>query len=39
MEMGHIQLTQGGPEIKYHIQEGMSGKWSFLAKLLGEVES
>ena len=30
-----IQLTQGGPEIKYLLQEGMSGKGSLLAKPSG----
>jgi len=29
---GCIQLTQGGPEIKYLLQEGMSGKGSLLVK-------
>ena len=35
MENGCIQLTQGGPEIKYLLQEGMSRKGSLLAKLSG----
>jgi hypothetical protein len=35
MEKWCIQLTQGGPEIKYLLQEGMSGKGSLLAKPSG----
>ena len=33
MENGFISTPQGGPEIKYLLQEGMSGKGSLLAKL------
>jgi hypothetical protein len=32
MENGCIPPSQGGPEIKYLLQEGMSGKGSSLAK-------
>jgi hypothetical protein len=35
VENGNIQLTQGGPEIKYVLQEGMSGKGNLLAKPSG----
>ena len=32
MENGYLPPPQGGPEIKYLLQEGTSGKGSFLAK-------
>jgi len=34
-KMGSLQLTQGKPEIKYLLQEGMSRKGSLLAKPSG----
>jgi hypothetical protein len=37
VENGGIQLTQGGSEIKYLLQEGMSGKESLLAKPSGPI--
>jgi hypothetical protein len=35
VEDGCIQLLQGGPELKYFLQEGMSRKGSLLSKPSG----
>jgi hypothetical protein len=37
VENGYIPLTQGGPEIKYLLQEEMSRKGSLLAKPSGPI--
>jgi hypothetical protein len=37
MENGCNPLPQGGPEIKYLLQEGMSDKGSLLAKPSGSI--
>ena len=39
MENGFISTPQGGPEIKYLLQEGMSGKGSLLAKPSGPLDT
>jgi hypothetical protein len=39
MESGYIPPPQGGPEIKYFLQEGMCGKGSLLAKSSGPVDN
>lgn len=37
MENEHIPLPQGGPQIKYFLQEGMCRKGSLLAKASGPI--
>jgi hypothetical protein len=39
MENGYIPPPQGGPEIKYLSQEGISRKGNLLAKLSGPLDT